>query len=171
MPGVGIIHRIALPKGVASRSRDIWSAQLKLEDGDDFVRAYINNYMLVSNERPELLVHWSEIDQERNKAALQILRTVAVQRGHNRGALQADFHLREGVNHFVIELENRTGPCAAGFQLRVNDVLIRGYPPTIPASFEETDVLTGRRLVGPTDRRDLTDAVCSRQVLQFELEK
>jgi hypothetical protein len=117
------------------------------------------------------MVHWSEIDQEKKRDALQVLRSFAVQRGHNRGALQADFHLREGLNHFVIELENRTGPCAAGFQLRVNDVLIRGHPTSIPASFEETDVITGKRVVGSTGRRDLTDVICSRQILQFELDK
>src|SRR6266436_147098 len=95
LPFVGVVRSVALPKGVVSLTQDVLSVQISLPDGDDFVRAYINNYLLVSNERPELLIHWSVDDEEQKKAALRFITREAVRRGHNRGLRGLNYYLRE----------------------------------------------------------------------------
>jgi len=160
IPGLGIIQRIQLPLGVLSR-KDVLSFEIELNDADDFARAYVNNYVSVNTERPGLLVHFSDQDP-RSEAQAGLY---AVQRGHNRGRLKAQYYLRKGYNDVVVELENRTGPCGTGYILRVNDLVLRGVPASVGDSLDEIKNLADVPASG-----DLTDVLCSRRIFQFELE-
>jgi hypothetical protein len=158
IPGLGILQRVQLPGGPYS-FESIGVFDVDLPDADDFGRVYVNNYVLISTERPDLLVSYEET---KTVSAAQLKR-FAVNRGHNRGRRGANYYLRPGLNYIVVELENRTGPCAMGYNFKIGEREVPNVPRTVGSSAEELRALTGGS-ISPEN------AICSRRIFEFELE-
>ncbi len=181
VPGLGQIHRIALPRGVHRRS-DIWKFEIRNEAADDFSRVYVNNYIVLSSEQPELFVGINAKEQIDVNESKTLLQSVLVPRAQPFGKTLVDFHLKTGWNVIVLELDNRIGPCQTRLEMLVNDELIRGIPSEFPTSFSEIQNLAaGESTIDVVQWRDGTeypvkepvieDGLCARRIFQFWLDE
>lgn len=168
IPKIGVLHYLSLPKGVVSRS-DIQSFEINIPSADDFVRVFVNNYLVASNENPESLIHFTNLDEDIRKEAKLFLQKFAINRGHSLENIRADFYLHDGLNHIVIELENGDwGFCNTRYDIRVNGVILQGYPSAVPYPQNLPNEMS--ELLGPTIH-GWNNAICSRRIFQFTLKK
>lgn len=179
IPGIGKLHRIALPIGV-TRFEDVRSIEIEVSEADDYVRVYFNNYLAINNDYPGREVLFSTTWGQRGDKAWKPALTAGT-RIHRKadllGRRNATISLRRGWNHIVVELENGAdGYCVVQPRIFVNGTPVGGLPPVLPESAEDalkfvasrrgTESATAELL----DGNSLRNALCARAVYQFQVQ-
>jgi hypothetical protein len=106
---IGRIEVLRMPIG-ARRLIDIKSFVITMRGADDYGRVYVNNYLVLNKEAPEIFYTGRDDPQKRNAiAAKKAQRNVNIV-----GDNDVKGYLLVGSNIIVAELENAVGPCTFG---------------------------------------------------------
>lgn len=161
IPGIGYLHRVSLSQGPTPRS-EIETFQLQATGVDDHMRIFLNNHVVLTTEDPCNLLGQERIPTDECKAT-RVNRYLVFPRISDNVYLNSQ-HLRKGVNHLVVELENDIyGYCGMHLGFEIDGVKPTNYITQTPVSPE-----TVRALNEPWD--NLSNSICSRRIYQFWLE-
>ena len=126
IPGVGRIERVTLPITARNLSdiRDVW---VKMGGPDDYGRIFVNNYLVINNEK------LADLLKDAPPAIEPTIRERSIDKiVHLPNDAEVKAFLRKGSNFIVAEVENSQGPCSMGIDIVVNTVPLRSFPRSLP---------------------------------------
>jgi hypothetical protein len=179
IPTIGVLHRLQLPKDVVNRN-DIRSFEIQAPDADDFIRVYVNNYLVAINEHPDFVISDSaEPDSQLLKKYIINRKqpTSGPKKDPKDQRKSVDLYLRDGLNYIVVEVENTLGPCDGGYKFFVNSQELKDYPSSVPYPQKQPNETSDLLLLNEDNSNeipayqpvDIQYAICSRRIYEFEL--
>ncbi|AUW47172.1 hypothetical protein [Rhizobium leguminosarum] len=169
---LGEIETLRMPIGARTKD-DISTFKIENGGGDDYVRIYVNNYLVLSDESPERLFYMTAPGAQNEEVRKKFLEMAVDRREYRLGAVDIAPFLRSGYNYIVFENENSTlGACSTGVMMSVNEQKLEGFPKQIPARFTAEASVLNASLVKRAKEAGLphlNNALCARRVFSIYL--
>lgn len=166
VPVIGRLEHVRLPVG-ARHLDTIQTFEITMPGAEDYGRVFVNNYVVLSNERPDLTFY------EQPKGFTPENTQHSVNRKDLRlGAANVRPHLLRHQNYVIAELENAFLGCSSNIDIVVNGIRLEHFP-QIPLdhSYVEPEAVNSElksRFEFVTGN-GIKHSVCSRRIWEFYL--